>query len=111
MSIDGFLESLAKDRGSLAFGVILSGTASDGTIGLRAIKAEGGKAVEAAKSQPQVHHNPPPTVALTTLGGTAIGFELLVWYDGQSCSRQEVLSALYFAISDALRAHDVKNAG
>jgi small-conductance mechanosensitive channel len=66
--------------------------------------------LEAARSQPQVHHNPPPTVALTTLGGTAIGFELLVWYDGQGCSRQEVLSALYFAISDALRAHDVKTA-
>ena len=42
MAIDGFLESLAKERGNLAFGIVLSGTASDGTLGLRAIKAEGG---------------------------------------------------------------------
>jgi len=42
MAIDGFLESLAKERGHLAFGIILSGTASDGTLGLKAIKAEGG---------------------------------------------------------------------
>ena len=42
MPIDDFLESLAKDRGNLAFGVILSGTASDGTNGLQTIKAEGG---------------------------------------------------------------------
>ncbi len=42
LAVDDFLESLAVDRGNLAFGVILSGTASDGTVGLRAIKAEGG---------------------------------------------------------------------
>lgn len=42
MAIDDFLQSLAKERGNLAFGVILSGTASDGTLGLKAIKAEGG---------------------------------------------------------------------
>jgi two-component system, chemotaxis family, CheB/CheR fusion protein len=42
MAVDDFLRSLAKDRGNLAFGIVLSGTASDGTIGLRAIKAEGG---------------------------------------------------------------------
>ncbi len=42
MAIDDFLESLAKERGNQAFGIILSGTASDGTLGLKAIKAEGG---------------------------------------------------------------------
>jgi two-component system CheB/CheR fusion protein len=40
--VDHFLTSLAEDRGSSAIGVILSGTASDGTLGLKAIKAEGG---------------------------------------------------------------------
>jgi two-component system CheB/CheR fusion protein len=40
--IDRFLESLAKDRGDHSMGVILSGTATDGTLGLHAIKAEGG---------------------------------------------------------------------
>jgi len=42
MPIDSFLRALAADRGSQALGVILSGTASDGTLGLRAIQAAGG---------------------------------------------------------------------
>src|ERR1043165_7100049 len=42
MPIDLFFENLAEDQGSRAIGVILSGTASDGTLGAKAIKAEGG---------------------------------------------------------------------
>ncbi len=41
-SIDVFFEALARDQQERAIGVILSGNASDGTIGLEAIKAEGG---------------------------------------------------------------------
>jgi two-component system CheB/CheR fusion protein len=41
-AIDSFLRSLARERQSHAIGVLLSGTASDGTAGLHAIKAEGG---------------------------------------------------------------------
>ena len=41
-SIDYFFRSLAETQGHKAIGVILSGTASDGTLGLQAIKAEGG---------------------------------------------------------------------
>ena len=40
--IDDFLISLAEDQGENPAGVILSGTGSDGTIGLRAIKEQGG---------------------------------------------------------------------
>ena len=40
--IDHFFYSLAEDQKENAIGVILSGTASDGSLGLRAIKAEGG---------------------------------------------------------------------
>src|SRR5262249_29889102 len=40
--IDHFLRSLAEDQRHKAIGVILSGTASDGTLGLEEIKAEGG---------------------------------------------------------------------
>jgi two-component system, chemotaxis family, CheB/CheR fusion protein len=40
--IDFFFRSLALDRKSTAIGVVLSGTGSDGTEGLKAIKAEGG---------------------------------------------------------------------
>jgi two-component system CheB/CheR fusion protein len=41
-AIDHFFESLAEERGGRAIGVILSGTGTDGTAGLRAIKAAGG---------------------------------------------------------------------
>jgi two-component system, chemotaxis family, CheB/CheR fusion protein len=41
-TIDIFFRSLAADQGNNAIGVILSGTASDGTFGLAAIKGEGG---------------------------------------------------------------------
>jgi len=41
-SIDFFFESLARDQHECAIGVILSGTASDGTLGMEAIKADGG---------------------------------------------------------------------
>jgi len=40
--IDSFLVSLAQDQHERAIAVVLSGTASDGTAGLEAIKAEGG---------------------------------------------------------------------
>ena len=42
MPIDHFFHSLAGEQGGRAIGVVLSGTASDGTLGLKAIKAEGG---------------------------------------------------------------------
>ena len=42
LPIDNFFCSLAKDQTSNAIGVILSGTANDGTVGLSAIKHEGG---------------------------------------------------------------------
>jgi two-component system, chemotaxis family, CheB/CheR fusion protein len=42
MPIDTFFRSLAEDQTTNAIGVILSGTASDGTIGLSAIKNSGG---------------------------------------------------------------------
>ncbi len=40
--IDLFLRSLAADRQERAIGVVLSGNATDGTLGLKEIKAEGG---------------------------------------------------------------------
>ncbi|HKU23510.1 MAG TPA: chemotaxis protein CheB [Terriglobales bacterium] len=42
LPVDRFLRSLAADRRSNAIGIILSGTASDGTLGMAAIKSEGG---------------------------------------------------------------------
>lgn len=41
-SIDFLFDSLARDQKEKAIGVVLSGSATDGTLGLEAIKAEGG---------------------------------------------------------------------
>jgi two-component system, chemotaxis family, CheB/CheR fusion protein len=40
LPIDSFFKSLAQDQGSDAVGIILSGTGSDGSLGLRQIKGE-----------------------------------------------------------------------
>ncbi len=42
MPIDQFFRSLAESQKEKAIGVVLSGTASDGTLGLKAIKSAGG---------------------------------------------------------------------
>jgi two-component system, chemotaxis family, CheB/CheR fusion protein len=42
LPIDQFFRSLAEDWGELAIGIALSGTGSDGTLGVRAIKEAGG---------------------------------------------------------------------
>ena len=42
LPIDFFFRSLAQDQHEQAIGIILSGTGSDGTLGAKAIKAEGG---------------------------------------------------------------------
>ena len=42
MPVDLFLRSLADEQGERAIGIILSGTGSDGTLGLRAIQGAGG---------------------------------------------------------------------
>ncbi len=42
LPIDFFFRSLAQDQQVRAIGIVLSGTGSDGTLGVRAIKGEGG---------------------------------------------------------------------
>ena len=42
LPIDFFFRSLAQDQHERSIGIVLSGTGSDGTLGVRAIKAEGG---------------------------------------------------------------------
>ena len=42
LPIDFFFRTLAQDQRERAIGIVLSGTGSDGTLGVRAIKGEGG---------------------------------------------------------------------
>ncbi len=60
--IDYFLTSLAEERRGLAIGVILSGTGSDGTQGLKAIKAEGG--ITFAQDEESAKHYGMPNSAI-----------------------------------------------
>jgi two-component system CheB/CheR fusion protein len=42
LPVDSFFRSLAKDQGKNSIGIILSGTGTDGTLGLKEIRSEGG---------------------------------------------------------------------
>jgi two-component system CheB/CheR fusion protein len=51
LPIDGFFRSLADDQGEKAICIVLSGTGSDGTLGLKAIKGAGGMAMAQTEAQ------------------------------------------------------------
>ena len=48
LPIDFFFRSLARDQHERAIGIVLSGTGSDGSLGVKSIKAEGGLAIAQA---------------------------------------------------------------
>ncbi len=62
--IDHFLRSLAAVQGARAVGVVLSGTGSDGTIGLSEIKAAGG--VTFAQDEQTAQHGGMPQSAIAS---------------------------------------------
>lgn len=62
LPINDFFNTLAEDCQSNAIGVILSGTASDGTLGLKAIKAAGG--ITFAQSEDSAEYNGMPHSAI-----------------------------------------------
>ena len=64
MPIDDFFQSLALDQKGNAIGVILSGTASDGSLGVKAIKLAGGTTI--AQSEDSAEFNGMPHNAIAT---------------------------------------------
>ena len=64
MPIDQFFQSLADERNSQAIGVILSGTASDGTVGCNAIKVAGG--ITFAQSEDSAKYSSMPHSAIAS---------------------------------------------
>lgn len=64
MPIDFFFRSLANDQHDRAICIILSGTGSDGTLGLRAVKGEGGMAI--AQSLDSAEYDGMPRSAIST---------------------------------------------
>ena len=64
LPIDFFFRSLAQDQHEQAIGIVLSGTGSDGTLGVRAIKGEGGMIM--AQSPESTEFDGMPRNALAT---------------------------------------------
>ena len=64
LPIDFFFRSLAQDQRERAIGVVLSGTGSDGTQGVRAIKGEGGMAM--AQTPASTEYDGMPRSAIAT---------------------------------------------
>ncbi len=64
LPIDFFFRSLAQDQRERAIGVVLSGTGSDGTLGVRAIKGEGGMVM--AQNPDSTEYDGMPRSALAT---------------------------------------------
>ena len=71
LPIDFFFRSLAQDQRERAIGIVLSGTGSDGTLGVRAIKGEGGMVM--AQNPESTEFDSMPRNAIAT--GT-VDFEL-----------------------------------
>ena len=64
LPIDFFFRSLAQDQHERAIGIVLSGTGSDGTLGVRAIKGEGGMVM--AQNPASTEYDGMPRSALAT---------------------------------------------
>ena len=64
MPVDSLFRSLADDQAQNAVGIILSGTGSDGSLGIRAIKAEGGIVI--AQDEQSAKYNGMPKSAAAT---------------------------------------------
>ena len=63
LPIDFFFRSLAQDQGERAICIVLSGTGSDGTQGVRAIKAEGGMVMAQAPGSAEYDGMPSSAIA------------------------------------------------
>ena len=64
--IDGFFDSLAADLREDAIGIVLSGTGSDGSLGLKAIKECGGLTIAQGSDGAGPEHQGMPAGAIAT---------------------------------------------
>ena len=64
LPIDFFFRSLAQDQHERAICIVLSGTGSDGTLGIRAVKGEGGMVM--AQNPESTHYDGMPRSAIGT---------------------------------------------
>jgi two-component system CheB/CheR fusion protein len=64
LTVDRFFESLARTQRERAIGIVMSGAGSDGTLGLRAVKDEGGLAI--AQAPDTTEYDSMPRSAIST---------------------------------------------
>ena len=65
LPIDVMLNSLARDQGDRAIGVVLSGMGADGTTGLQAIRSQGGLTLVQSPETAQFDSMPHSAIAAT----------------------------------------------
>ena len=76
LPIDFFFRSLAHDQQERSIGLVLSGTGSDGTLGIRAIKGEGGMVMVQAPESAEFDGMPQSAI---TTGMVDMSCPLLRW--------------------------------
>lgn len=94
MPIDVFFRSLAEDQREKAIGVVLTGTGTDGTLGAKEIKAQGG--LVAAQDPREAQHAGMPRSAITS--GVV---DLVLPVDDIARSLIDYVGASYFKAVDA----------
>ncbi len=84
--INSFFMSLAEDQGECAVGIILSGVGSDGSLGIRAIKAHGGLTMAQAEFDSHALSGMPHSAAATGMVDHVMAVEampdMLIGYHG-----------------------------
>jgi len=76
LPIDLFFAALARDQGERSIGVVLSGMGSDGTLGLQAIKSQGGLALAQLPESAQFDSMPKSAIAAGFVDVIALAAEL-----------------------------------
>ena len=76
LPIDVLFSSLARDQGEQSIGVVLSGMGSDGTLGLQAIKSQGGLTLAQLPESAQFDSMPKSAIAANCVDVIGLAWEL-----------------------------------
>ena len=96
LPIDFFFRSLAQDQRERAIGIVLSGTGSDGTLGVRAIKGEGGMVMAQSPESTEFDGMPCSAIATGLVDYVLPPAEMparLIAYAGQAFGKPELTVA------------------
>ncbi|MFO1241759.1 MAG: CheR family methyltransferase [Rickettsiales bacterium] len=105
--IDKFFHSLAKDQGERAVAIVLSGTGSDGALGLKSVSKAGGMALAQAPSTAKYEEMPQSAIDTGSvdhvLSPAALTEELMAYAEHMKLSgEKETFEALLNEVSNLL---------